>query len=118
MLLLMLTIDSADGLVFWILKDPLQPGHVFGGQDSWNGLAIVMDTFDNNQDGKSPSIGVHLNDGTKQFAMHEDGASTLLGSCLSSFRNAQLSYIHLFYENGYLHVCCARPQQARVGLSD
>jgi len=105
---------GADGLVFWILKEPLNPGPVFGGQDNWDGVAIIMDTFDNNQDGKSPSIGVHVNDGSKSFEMNQDGSTTLLGSCLSTFRNAQLSYIHLYYENGYLHVRFASLSLSRI----
>jgi hypothetical protein len=37
---------GGDGMAFWIVQKP-EPGTVFGGADRWNGLGILIDTYDN-----------------------------------------------------------------------
>eukprot|EP01096_Ripella_sp_DP13-Kostka_P018174 TRINITY_DN9742_c0_g1_i1.p1 TRINITY_DN9742_c0_g1~~TRINITY_DN9742_c0_g1_i1.p1 ORF type:complete len:659 (-),score=278.30 TRINITY_DN9742_c0_g1_i1:53-1972(-) len=96
---------GADGLALWMIDSPLKPGPVYGGQDMWKGLAIVMDSYDNSGlKSDSTRIAVHLNDGTKPFQMHTDGDDTAVLSCQAKYRNADLSYLHLYFEKDLLHL--------------
>ena len=41
---------GGDGLAFWYAKDPGIIGPAFGSKDTWDGLGVIFDTYDN--DGK------------------------------------------------------------------
>ncbi|RVE49737.1 hypothetical protein evm_005607, partial [Chilo suppressalis] len=62
-------------------------GDVFGSSDRWNGLAIIFDSFDNDNKHNNPYIMAVLNDGTKVFDHKSDGSQQLLSGCLRDFRN-------------------------------
>lgn len=40
---------GADGLAFWVTREPGSIGPVFGNIDRWDGLAIIFDTWDNDE---------------------------------------------------------------------
>ncbi|KAJ3636325.1 hypothetical protein Zmor_008742 [Zophobas morio] len=40
---------GADGMAFWYTEAPLKLGPVYGGMDQWKGLAVVLDTYNNDQ---------------------------------------------------------------------
>lgn len=42
-------------------------GAVFGGADQWQGLAVIFDSFDNDNKHNNPYIMAMVNDGTKVF---------------------------------------------------
>lgn len=42
---------GSEGMAFWYTESRAQMGHVFGGNDTWNGLGVFLDSFDN--DGKA-----------------------------------------------------------------
>ena len=62
---------GADGMAIWYTTDgaPSQQEHlpIFGSRDKWNGLGIMLDSFDNNSKGDNPVIMVFNNDGTKTY---------------------------------------------------
>ena len=39
---------GADGMAFWFVRRAA-PGPTFGGLDQWEGLAVTLDTFDNDR---------------------------------------------------------------------
>lgn len=55
-----------DGLVIWYAKERLRAGHMFGSTEYFNGLAIVLDTYNNNNGQNShrfPYISGIINNG-------------------------------------------------------
>ena len=70
----------------------------------WNGLAVVMDTYDNNGKDDHPYLMVHYNDGSDVFQFSHDGASTFIGGCHAPYRNAERSFLHLFIEDEMVNV--------------
>ncbi|XP_022115341.2 protein ERGIC-53 isoform X1 [Pieris rapae] len=79
---------GADGLAFWYTTQRGDyTGDVFGSSDRWNGLAVIFDSFDNDNKHNNPYIMAVLNDGTKNFDHKSDGSTQLLSGCLRDFRN-------------------------------
>ncbi|KPJ17356.1 Protein ERGIC-53 [Papilio machaon] len=79
---------GADGLAFWYTTQRGDyNGDVFGSSDRWNGLAIMFDSFDNDNKHNNPYIMAVVNDGTKNFDHKSDGSTQLLSGCLRDFRN-------------------------------
>lgn len=54
---------GADGLAFWYTRSPGRLGTLFGHEELYDGLGVVIDTYDNENTGVHPYI----------FAMHNDG---------------------------------------------
>lgn len=61
---------GADGLAFWYSRTPGRLGTLFGHEELYNGLGVVVDTYDNENTGVHPYI----------FAMHNDGQHTFTPS--------------------------------------
>lgn len=79
---------GADGIAFWYSTQVGDyNGNSFGSSDTWNGLAVIFDSFDNDNGHNNPYIMAVLNDGTKVFDHQNDGKSQLLAGCLKDFRN-------------------------------
>ncbi|XP_048001965.1 protein ERGIC-53 [Leguminivora glycinivorella] len=79
---------GADGLAFWYTSGRGDyTGEVFGSSDRWNGLAVIFDSFDNDNKHNNPYIMAVLNDGTKVFDHKSDGSQQMLSGCLRDFRN-------------------------------
>jgi len=78
---------GADGLGFWYVRNPGRSGSVFGGEDHWDGLAVLFDTFDNDGLGDNPYIGVYKNDGNRSYPNDKDGKPNELGGCKCYYRN-------------------------------
>ncbi|KAM3956239.1 lectin, mannose binding protein ergic53 [Aphomia sociella] len=102
---------GADGLAFWYTTQRGDyTGEVFGSSDRWNGLAIIFDSFDNDNKHNNPYIMAVVNDGTKVFDHKSDGSTQLLSGCLRDFRNkpfptrARVEYYHntltVYFHNG------------------
>jgi len=66
---------GADGMAIWYTTEgaPTQADIVpiYGARDKWNGLGIILDSFDNNSKGDNPIIMMHVNDGTKNYNHNE-----------------------------------------------
>ena len=62
---------GADGMAVWFTTEgaPTQNDHVpiYGARDKWDGLGIILDSFDNNAKGDNPIIMLHQNDGNKNY---------------------------------------------------
>ncbi|KAJ0170116.1 hypothetical protein K1T71_014044 [Dendrolimus kikuchii] len=102
---------GADGLAFWYTTQKGDyTGEVFGSSDRWNGLAVIFDSFDNDNKHNNPYIMAVVNDGTKTFDHKSDGATQLLSGCLRDFRNkpfptrAKIEYymntLTVYFHNG------------------
>ncbi|KAF4528690.1 hypothetical protein B566_EDAN015502 [Ephemera danica] len=79
---------GADGLAFWFTESKGgYDGPVFGSVDQWVGLAVIFDSFDNDNKHNNPYIMAMVNDGTKVFDHQNDGSTQLLAGCLRDFRN-------------------------------
>jgi mannose-binding lectin 1 len=82
---------GADGMAIWYTTEgaPSQADIVpiYGARDKWNGLGIILDSFDNNSKGDNPIIMMHVNDGTKNYNHNEDGGGEEVGGCRRDFRN-------------------------------
>ncbi|XP_038058214.1 protein ERGIC-53-like isoform X2 [Patiria miniata] len=121
---------GADGLAFWYVDNkpagvestpgqeppPQHPTQlsVFGGPDKWNGLAVIFDSFDNDNMRNNPYILSMVNDGTVQYQHNTDGMNQQLGGCLRDYRNkpypvrAKIEYykktLTLFIHNGWTNI--------------
>jgi len=78
---------GADGLAIWYTKERGSEGPVFGSSDKWDGLALIFDSFDNDNQHNNPYILAMVNDGTKQYDHNTDGSMQQIGGCLRDFRN-------------------------------
>ncbi|KAL7071216.1 hypothetical protein ACQ4LE_009442 [Meloidogyne hapla] len=85
---------GADGLAIWYTAQQGTIGPVFGANDFWTGMGIMLDSFDNDGAKNNPTISLMINDGTRSFDHHTDGSSQVLGSCHKDFRNKQFP-VHL-----------------------
>ena len=79
---------GADGMALWYTSTPAYTeGDAFGSLSSWRGLAVTIDTFDNDRKHDNPKIGVIVNDGSKTYDASTDGSELMLGSCVREVRN-------------------------------
>uniref|UniRef100_A0A7S4P825 L-type lectin-like domain-containing protein n=1 Tax=Paramoeba aestuarina TaxID=180227 RepID=A0A7S4P825_9EUKA len=59
---------GADGLAWWLVKEVNVMGKFFGFRESFHGIGVVVDTYDNDGSGNHPSISFVTNDGTKTYS--------------------------------------------------
>jgi hypothetical protein len=71
---------GADGLALWYAAESNSDGPVFGSKDEWTGIAIVVDTFDNDAARDNPEVAVLLNDGTQKYDAATEGAALRIGA--------------------------------------
>ena len=68
---------GADGMGLWYTTagapTSTEVATVFGARDQWNGLGIILDSFDNDAKQDNPKIMVFRNDGTQNFKHNEVG---------------------------------------------
>lgn len=48
-------------------------GPVFGSNNYWKGLAIFLDSYDNDGKNNNPSVSIMINDGTRLYNHQSDG---------------------------------------------
>jgi len=77
---------GADGMAVWYTKEKAQPGPVMGYLDRWNGLGIIIDTFDNDGQRDNPQIYAVYNDNSYNFRPATDGKEKTLGICQAAVR--------------------------------
>ncbi|NP_001080950.2 lectin, mannose binding 1 S homeolog precursor [Xenopus laevis] len=78
---------GADGLAIWFTAAQGLDGDVYGASDSWNGVGIFFDSFDNDGKKNNPAILVVGNNGKLVYDHQNDGSTQALASCLRDFRN-------------------------------
>lgn len=117
---------GADGMAFWYVNtNEKKEGKAFGGPENWNGLAVFLDSFDN--DGKvdqiffticsltffkkktktdNPRISVFTNENKWTYNPHTDNLGEREG-CKVNYRNQPLK-LRINYVRGkvLLLLCC------------
>ncbi|XP_033948925.1 vesicular integral-membrane protein VIP36 isoform X1 [Pseudochaenichthys georgianus] len=95
-----------DGIALWYTKDKLHPGPVFGNQDQFIGLAVVVDTFRNDLHGMDrsfPFISAMVSNGSVNYDHGKDGRASELGGCSAEIRNKDHdTYLAIRYSKGRL----------------
>ena len=77
---------GADGLAFWYARDRMVEGDAFGSKATWTGLAVIVDTFDNDKKRDNPYINIITNDGTKTYNSNTDGKDIQAAGCVAQLR--------------------------------
>ncbi len=103
---------GAEGLALWLVAPNSTEGaqddqSVFGFRNKWTGVAIFLDSYDNDGDKANPTVSAWLNDGTGQWLHDADGGNAVpkLGSCSANYRNPyRNSKLRVVYDNGQLSV--------------
>ncbi|KAG9488341.1 protein ERGIC-53 [Eleutherodactylus coqui] len=129
---------GADGLAIWYTSAQGLDGNVYGAADTWNGVGIFFDSFDNDGKKNNPAILVVGNNGKLVYDHQNDGTTQALASCQRDFRNkpypvrAKITYykktLTVMINNGFTpdkedYEFCAKvdnmilPQQAFFGIS-
>ncbi|XP_053304136.1 protein ERGIC-53 [Spea bombifrons] len=129
---------GADGLAIWYAADQGLDGNVYGAADSWNGVGVFFDSFDNDGKKNNPMILVVGNNGKLTYDHQNDGSTQALSSCQRDFRNkpypvrAKITYykktLTVFINNGFTpdkedYEFCAKvenmilPKQGFFGIS-
>jgi len=103
---------GGDGLAFWYhhnvnneteLHSP-EDQSVFGGPDRWNGLAVLVDTWDNDGKGNNPAVLAFLNNGSYTYDHAVDGENQYANGCLRSrLRNKKIR-LRISYFAGHLRI--------------
>ncbi|KAJ8402348.1 hypothetical protein AAFF_G00368370 [Aldrovandia affinis] len=78
---------GADGLAVWFTSEQGLEGPVYGAADTWNGVGIFFDSFDNDGKKNNPAILIVGNNGKLVYDHQNDGTTQALGTCLRDFRN-------------------------------
>ncbi|EZA52584.1 hypothetical protein DMN91_002036 [Ooceraea biroi] len=97
-----------DGFVIWYAKERMKSGPVFGNQDYFQGLGIIVDTYSNHNgqhNHQHPYVSAMINNGTLHYDHDRDGTHTQLAGCEAKFRNVEYdTHIAIRYENSVLSV--------------
>jgi len=96
-----------DGFVIWYVKDPKLNGPIFGYQDYFNGLAIIMDTYANKVPAPHsfPYISAVINNGSLHYDHDNDGVNVTIAGCEAIFRGRNTdTSVAIRYENNRLTV--------------
>jgi len=84
------TVVYGDGMAFWLTGDKLPLGHVLGAMAPWDGLGILIDTYDNLSSGRIlPNVYALLNDGTMNYEKDKEGQGLIIDQCEMDVRNKQ-----------------------------
>ncbi|XP_053946427.1 vesicular integral-membrane protein VIP36 [Anastrepha ludens] len=97
-----------DGFAIWYTKERMQGGPVFGSKDYFSGLAVILDTY-SNQNGphnhQHPYLSAMINNGTWTYDHDRDGTHTQLAGCEVRFRNVDYeTHVSIRYENDILSI--------------
>lgn len=81
-----------DGFALWYVKEPPRGGPIFGNKDYFVGLAVVLDTYANQNGVHShghPYISAMVNNGTLHYDHETDGVNSELAGCECKFRGLE-----------------------------
>ncbi|KOX69869.1 Vesicular integral-membrane protein VIP36 [Melipona quadrifasciata] len=97
-----------DGFVIWYARERMKTGPVFGNQDYFQGLAIILDTYSNHNsphNHQHPYISAMVNNGSLHYDHDRDGTHTQIAGCEANFRNLEHdTHIGVRYERDTLTV--------------
>jgi len=94
---------GADGMALWYVADPKLEGIAMGSKEEFKGLALFLDTFDNDGQNDNPRLSLWINDGSQRFEPSDDGKHGEKGHCKSIVREAR-SKIRVVYRDGLVQV--------------
>lgn len=102
-----------DGMAVWFVDRQLDSGPVFGAENLFNGLGVMIDTYKNSppddNKNKFPYVSIQLGDGTTPYNKYLDGVDTEVAGChLKGVYNnrvpiSKMRLIHI-RESGYLSI--------------
>ncbi|XP_011405140.1 PREDICTED: protein ERGIC-53-like [Amphimedon queenslandica] len=97
---------GADGMVFWFTTERyVDGGNMFGSSPAFHGMGIVIDTFDNDQQGDSPKVSLYVSNKTLDYNHGTDGSNQELSFCLRQVRNQRYpTKMKVFYVKKTLEV--------------
>ena len=98
--------QGADGMAIWLTEEPVrETGHFLGGPTRFRGVAVVLDSFDNDGAGNNPRIAILSNDGSQFVDKDKDGSNLDVGGCMYGFRNLDKGImLHIKYKDGKMDV--------------
>lgn len=106
---------GGDGLAFWFVREPNILGSVYGSKDNWDGLGIILDTYDNDNQRNNPVIMGILNDGSISYAHDLDGEGQHIGQCVRHYRNPSVpSALKITYFEHKITVSIDTAEQGRA----
>ncbi|KAK6454463.1 concanavalin A-like lectin/glucanase domain-containing protein [Scheffersomyces xylosifermentans] len=97
-----------DGFAVWLLDRKSDIGDVFGVQNNFNGLGVMLDTYKNGKRGHFPFVNLMLGDGRTRYNKGTDGYETRLAGCTAkglvnpSSKETKMRLVYI--KNGYLSV--------------
>jgi len=90
---------GGDGIAFWYVAEPNLEGKAFGSRETWKGLGVFIDTFDNDNKHDNPYVSVIVNDGSKIYDPTSDGKEIQIGGCRAAFRKtAAAAFLRVRYQ--------------------
>lgn len=99
---------AADGMAVWFLDRIPQVGNVFGVENRFNGLGIMLDTYRNGKRGTFPFVNLMLGDGKKTYNKGSDGYETRLAGCVAKNilnpPTGETKMRIVYIKNGYLSI--------------
>jgi len=116
---------GGDGFGIWVLNRTMfeedekvrLDGNVLGMANNFNGFGVILDTYDNDENGKNPMVMVFWNDGTKTTWDHdndfvEDAVDTPNRQTRCTLISAKKKYVTLIlvYQFGILNVYTSDPK--------
>lgn len=97
-----------DGFALWYVKEPPRGGPVFGNKDYFTGLAVIFDTYANQNNVHPhghPYISTMVNNGTLHYDHEADGVNSELAGCECKFRGLEHdARVLIRYSNGELNI--------------
>lgn len=84
-------------------------GPVFGANDFWTGMGVLLDSFDNDGQKNNPFVSVMLNDGTRSYDHQTDGAAQVNKNRNIAIIACYLIFINLWQKlfTNFSHLCCS-----------
>ncbi|ELP90666.1 hypothetical protein EIN_023550 [Entamoeba invadens IP1] len=92
-----------DGFGFWLTQENPQMGEALGFQDHWNGLGVLIDTYQNSNV-EIPTIQLVVNDGKQKYSVERDGVNLFKRGCSPSIRRDIPQELAICYSDGEIKV--------------
>jgi len=99
------SVTGSQGLALFYTDHQLNVDTFYGGEHSWNGLAIIFDTLNLDKNSPIPTISVLYNDGNTVVQSQKDYDNLKKSACVADFRNSPVPiYVRVTYLNKHLKV--------------
>jgi len=96
---------GSQGMGFFYTEHRLKPDVFFGGETTWNGLAVIFDTLNLDPNTNIPTISILYNDGNTTIRSQRDYDRIKKGTCVADFRNSPSPvFVRITYKNKNLKV--------------